>query len=654
MLFGKSDWRTFEKGIEKEWLITNGIGGFASSTIIGSNTRRYHGLLVAALKPPVGRHLVLSKIDESITISGTPYNLFSFQTPDYIMRGYQYLQRVDINSIPTFVFSIGDIFLEKKICMVYGENTVVVVYHILNGENKSKLRLTPLVNFRDYHFDSTREHMRFNQKPNQEGVTIKPYDYPQDIDIQCSEGSFTSQGECYFYNMDYAVERERGLKSIEDHFIPGYFEIDISPKEEKYITVVATIGNEIKHLDGNKYIIEEEKRVKELVEKAGYRDDFANELVKSADNFIVFRKSTQAKTIIAGYPWFTDWGRDTMIAFSGLTLATGRFQDAKEILFTFSLYVKDGLIPNMFPDEGHEPAYNSVDAALWYFEAVNKYIKYTGDLDFIKKKIYCVLKEIINSYVMGTHFNIKMDVDSLISAGDRGMQLTWMDAKVGDWVVTPRHGKAVEINALWYNALKVMSDLAEKFNEDWTYYESTAKKVRESFITSFWNEKEQCLYDVINESCLDGKVRPNQILAVSLSNPVVEGEIAKKVVDKVWQELYTSYGIRTLSPKDSEYVGVYIGDQYNRDSAYHQGTVWAWLMGHFVTAYMNAYGYTDENRKIAKMFIQPFADHLKDACVGSISEIFDGNDPLIPRGCFAQAWSVGEILRCYVEDILRK
>ncbi len=654
MLFGKSDWKIFEKGIEKEWLVTNGIGGFASSTIIGANTRRYHGLLVAALKPPVNRHLVLSKIDESISIDGVSYNLFSYQTPDFIMKGYQYLQNVEINAVPAFIYSIGDVFLEKKVCMIYGQNTVVVTYHIINGESNCSLRLTPLVNFRDYHFNSSREHMRFSQKHKDREVSIKPYDYPEDIVIKCSEGSFISQSECYFYNMDYAVERERGLHSTEDLFIPGYFEVDVSPYEEKDITIVATIGNEIKHLDGKAYIEEEEKRIKALVDKAGYEDKLARQLVKAADNFIVYRQSTDAKTIIAGYPWFTDWGRDTMIAFAGLTLATKRFDDAREILYTFSLYVKDGLIPNVFPDAGCEPAYNTVDAPLWYFEAVSKYIEYTGDIDFIREKIYKVLVQIIEAYKNGTHFNIRMDSDHLITAGDSGTQLTWMDAKVGDWVVTPRHGKAVEINALWYNALRVMSELSTKIGLDSVSYDNTAASVKASFLKAFWNENEQCLFDVISGGFKDGKIRPNQVMAAGLTYPVIEGETAKKVVRKVWKELYAQYGLRTLSPRDKDYKGIYCGEQYYRDGAYHQGTVWAWIIGYFVSAFIKAYGDTEKSRRTAKMFITPFIDHMKDACIGSVSEIFDGNDPYIPRGCFAQAWSVGELLRCYSEDVKAK
>ncbi|MCX8129258.1 MAG: amylo-alpha-1,6-glucosidase [Clostridia bacterium] len=650
MEFGKENWRTFDKGIEKEWLLTNGIGGFASSTVIGANTRRYHGLLVASLRPPVNRHLIISKIDETITVGGKKYDLHSYRTPGYTMEGYKNLQRVTVDPLPRFVFSIEDLFIEKKLCMVYGENTVVIVYRIINGGSKSRFSLTPLMNFRDYHHNSCRDHLRFSRSRYKSGIIVKPDFYDLDINVFCSEGEFHELNDCYFMGMEYAVEAERGLHSIEDHYIPGYFDIDILPGEEKNITVIASVEKEIVNVDGPELMAKEEARYRKLVQDAGYRDRLAKELVIAADSFIVYRKSTDAKTIIAGYPWFTDWGRDTMIAFTGLTLVTKRFQDARDILYTFSRYVKDGLIPNMFSDVGQEPAYNTVDAALWYFEAVNKYIEYTGDYTFIKKDIYDALTQILNKYIDGTHFKIKMDKDYLIGAGDEKTQLTWMDAKVGDWVVTPRHGKAVEINALWYNALMVMSKLSAQYGKDTGYYEGLARNVKDSFLKVFWNVQDGYLYDVVTNEYRDGKVRPNQIMAVSLSYPVLEGFQAEKVVRRVWKELYTAYGLRSLSPHDNEYRGIYIGDSYHRDGAYHQGTVWTWPLGQFITAYARVFGSSEKNKSILRRFFEPFRDHLEDACIGSISEIFDGNEPLTPRGCFAQAWSVGEILRAYIES----
>ncbi|NLY18185.1 MAG: glycogen debranching protein, partial [Clostridiaceae bacterium] len=456
---------------------------------------------------------------------------------------------------------------------------------------------------------------------------------------------------CFFYNMNYPYEHERGLSDTEDHYIPGIYEIDLAPCEEKAITVVASYGEPVDTLDGEYLISQEILRQKELV-KGLEKDKFRFWLTLAADKFIVGRKSTNAKTIIAGYPWFTDWGRDTMIALTGLTLATKRFNDARDILSTFAKFEKDGLIPNVFSDIGTEPAYNTVDAALWYFEAIYKYIKYTGDFDFVVKRLLPVLKNIINGYMNGTGFDIKMDEDGLITAGNEETQLTWMDAKAGNWVVTPRHGKAVEINALWYNALKIMNYILIRSGEKNDDYLKIAQKVKRSFVKLFWNENSNCLYDVVNDQGKDDKIRPNQILAVSLSFPVLSGEIAKSVVNTVYNELYTAFGLRSLSQKSAEYKGIYIGNQFSRDGAYHQGTVWTWPLGQFITAYARVYKEDGDLIQKLEDFFLPFEDHLKDSCIGIISEIFDGNEPLIPRGCFAQAWSVAEILRAYVEDYL--
>ena len=597
----------------------------------------------------------MSKIDESITIGDESFDLFSYEVPGFIMKGYHHMEGFEREPLPKFTYRVGEVYIEKTVSMVYGENTVAVVYHVRTGQDSINLKLTPLVNFRDYHHSSKKDNLNFERTVVEEDlVRLKPQYYDVDISLFCSEGGFKPMDYSWFYNMDYAIERERGIASTEDHYIPGYFEINIKPNQQKYITVIATIEKEIKLKDGLEIIRNEVERLEALVKKAGYDDEFAQTLVKSADNFVVHRESTNAKTIIAGYPWFTDWGRDTMIALPGITLVTKRFDDAKEILFTFSKYVKDGLIPNMFPDAGNEPPYNSVDAPLWYFEAVNKYINYTKDFDFVKENIYEGLKQIINGFEKGTKFDIRMDKDFLITAGNESTQLTWMDAKVGDWVVTPRHGKAVEINALWYNALRIMSVLSEQYGESSKHYVDLAKNVKKSFENNFWNEEQKCLYDCLTPTYKDDKVRPNQIMAVSLSYPVIEGEMARNVVNKVYKELYTANGLRSLSPKCREYVGIYMGDQYRRDGAYHQGTVWTWPLGHFITAYMRLNNYSDKAKKDALNFIDSIKDHLKDSCIGSISEIFDGDEPLIPRGCYAQAWSVAEILRAYIEEGLNE
>lgn len=649
MIFSKGDWKTFQKGIEKEWLLTNGLGSFASSTIIGANTRRYHGLLVASFRYPVKRHLIISKFDETVQIGDISYNLAANQTPGYINPGFQYLQSAEIDKLPTFTYNVQDVFIEKKISMVYGKNTVAVVYRVVGGIKPVVLRITPLVNFREYHGNTTSSGLSFKTSLYENGIILKPDCAEVNIEIKSSEGIFKSYINTWFYSMDYFMERERGLNSIEDHYMPGCFEITVDPGQEKVFTIVGSVDG-IDTLDGLKIIQEEEARLEGLIKKAGYNDQFSNALVMAADKFIVYRQSTDAKSIIAGYPWFTDWGRDTMVSLPGLTLVTKRFEDAKEILISFTKYIRNGLVPNMFPDEGREPVYNTVDASLWFIEATYKFLKYTKQYSFVKEEIYPHLKEIIECYKNGTDFNIKMDIDGLISAGSQGTQLTWMDAKVGEWVVTPRQGKAVEINALWYNALKIMDILAIKFGDENKGYQRLASKVKKSFV-QFWNEKEECLYDVIDVSHKDEKVRPNQIFALSLSYPVLDGEKAKKVLNKVLDELYTAFGLRSLSPNDKDYRGIYIGDQLKRDSSYHEGTVWGWLIGPFITAYLRVNNHSEESKRLCRKIMEPFSAHLRDAGIGLVSEIFDGNDPNNPRGCYAQAWSVAEVLRVYIEDV---
>jgi len=649
MLFGKSYWTTPEQGIRKEWLLSNGIGGFSCGTIIGMNSRRYHGLLIASLKPPVERYLVLSSISEMVLVNNEEIYLHSFKTPNFTAHGEYFLETFRYEEIPEYHYRIGSMRIEKKVCLRYGKNQVAVVYSVKDPE-KCRIRLTPLVNFRNYHNLSQSKFMDFSTEITGKTMNITPYNMDRKIVIACSDGRAV-KNPCFFYNMDYAYEHERGLYGTEDHYIPGYYEIEINEGEEKTFTFICSFDEPIDLTDGNTIIDEEIIRQQALISEFK-NDAFLGKLVLAADKFIVRRESTNSKSIIAGYPWFTDWGRDTMIALTGLTLSTKRYKDARDILYTFAKYEKDGLIPNVFPDGDNEPVYNTVDAALWFFQAVYKYIMYTGDIDFVKNELLAVLERIINAYRQGTAFEIKMDKDFLVSAGNEYTQLTWMDAKVGDWVVTPRHGKAVEINALWYNAVMVMSHILKKNGKDNSGYARLGEKIKESFLEVFWNEQEGCLYDVVNENGKDGKIRPNQILAVSLPFPVLEGKYAKAVVDTVYRKLYTAYGLRTLCNTHPEYRGFYVGDQYQRDGAYHQGTVWVWPLGQFITAFARVYKGDRNLAEIIKSFFIPFYDHLNDACIGNISEIFDGNEPLVARGCFAQAWSVSEIIRSYVEDYL--
>lgn len=647
MRFGKAEWSTWERGLEREWLLTNGIGGFASATITGANSRRYHGLLVASLKPPVQRQLILSQLHETIVTEDRDYKLHSFSTGDFVMEGFQHQQSFELDPLPVFTYSVGDILIEKTVTMVYGENTVAIVYRIRSGSEGFTLKITPLINYRDYHGNSERRHMRFTQQAGSDNTLIQAYDTDTPIKLCCPDSQYTPEADCWFYNMFYAVEQERGLHAFEDHYIPGSFSIDAEADTDMVFTFVCTTEKEWTFREGALLVEAEKARQAALIVQAGCQDDFSKALVRAADQFIVYRQSTDAKTILAGYPWFTDWGRDAMISLCGLTLSTGRLDDAGQILSAYSEHINNGLIPNMFPDEGGQPGYNTVDAALWYIDAINHYMRYSGNKVLIKEKLFPSMLCIYKGYRKGTLHNIRMEEDGLISAGDESTQLTWMDAKVDSVVFTPRHGKAVEINALWYNALRILEAFAGEFGQDPGEYAALAEQVKDSFVKTFWFDEGKYLYDVVNGEYRDKHVRPNQIFAVSLTYPVIEGLQARCVVERVWKELYTAYGLRSLSQKSPDYKGRYEGDRYARDCAYHQGTVWAWPIGHFIDAFAKTFGQEPKHRDMIATFLKPFQDHLSHACLSSISEIFDGDEPLHPRGCCAQAWSVAEVLRAY-------
>ncbi|MFZ5632819.1 MAG: amylo-alpha-1,6-glucosidase [Bacillota bacterium] len=655
---GKGDWPTFEQGIQKEWLVTNGLGGYASSTVICANTRKYHGLLVASLAPPVRRTLLLAKVDERVEAGGRTYNLATNKTVQGVSEfGFIHLQRALVGKFPAFIYSFTDITLEKTVFMIREKNTTVILYRIKNGSSPAAVRLIPLVNCRDFHWTSRAGQVNFSTEllavPGGSGIAVKCVPEVPALKIFCGGGGTFSPGEGYFEGMLYPGEEERGENAVEDHYVPGRFVVNLEAGEEKVFSLLATIEEDLVHrrAGGEDLLAAERERCDKLLELSGCRDEFARRLTLAADAFVVRRESTGASSVIAGYHWFNDWGRDTMIALPGLTLVTGRYGEAREILTTFARYCKEGLIPNMFPDTPREPLYNTVDASLWYFQAVYKYLQYTGDFDFVLEKIYPVLKEIARWYIKGTRYNIGMDRDGLIRAGAPGLQLTWMDAKVDHWVVTPRHGKPVEISALWYNALKILDELAVRAGEA-PPHGGLAEKVRESFEEKFWYDGGGYLYDVIDGGSRDTRMRPNQVIAMALACPPVSPARARQALRRIWQELYATYGLRSLSYYDPEFKGVYTGDRIRRDGAYHQGTVWSWLIGPFITAYRKAHGYSPASREQAALFINPFRDHLRYHGVGYVSEIFDGSEPLLPRGCIAQAWGVAEVLRAYVEDVL--
>jgi predicted glycogen debranching enzyme len=642
-----------------EWLETNGLGGFSSSTITGLNTRRYHGLLVATTKPPVGRILLLSKLEEALIIDGRRYELSANQYPGIVHpQGYKYQTRFRLDPFPIFTYEVEGIIIEKSVFMAQGENTTVVRYQFRekDGDTAKRqlqtancfLELRPLIAFRDYH-SLIHENGTLNPQVDREDAlaTVKPYADLPALHFAHNADELGAHG--YWYrNFEYQQERERGFDFTEDLFSSFALKFDLSRRTQVSL-IASTERREISRAD--EYARAEIERRQKIIKSAPSSDELVRALVAAADQFIVARG--EEKTVIAGYHWFCDWGRDTMIALSGLTLVTNRAGIARSILLEFARHVDRGMIPNRFPDAGETPEYNTVDATLWFFEAVRSLLHYTDDYDFVRVNLYDVLTDIIAWHVRGTRYGIHVDSDALLSAGEEGAQLTWMDAKVGDWVVTPRRGKPVEIQSLWYNALRVMEELAEKFGDEAnrSRYAEMAERARTSFNQQFWNEDAGCLYDVVDGDHKDASIRPNQIFAASLKHSMLSQERAGRVVEIVERDLLTPYGLRSLSPHEQQYRGRYEGDSLNRDGAYHQGTVWGWLIGPFITAYIKAHQEDGGARERARMWLAAFHSHLSEAGLGQISEIFDGDAPHTPRGCIAQAWSVGELLRAALEDV---
>lgn len=650
-----------EDALTREWLETNGLGGFASSTINGLNTRRYHGLLTAATKPPVGRLVMLSKLEETLIIDGKPYDLSANQYPGTIHpQGYRYQTGFRLDPFPVFTYLVEGIEIEKSVFMVRGENTTVIQYELrdiandpapvsrLTDPGRRRLEVRPLIAFRDYH-SLTHENGALNPHAQTEDalISIAPYEDLPPLYFAHDAGGIDATG--YWYrNFEYKRERERGLDFTEDLFSPFVLKFDLGGRSRVSL-IASTERRDASRAD--EYRQAETLRRGSVSAASASDDELVRTLTTAADQYIVARENCQ--TIIAGYHWFSDWGRDTMIALPGLTLVTSRFDVARSILSEFARHVSDGMLPNRFPDAGESPEYNTVDATLWFFEAVRALLQYTNDYEFVRINLYDVLAGIIAWHVRGTRYNIHVETDGLLASGEEGVQLTWMDAKVGDWVVTPRRGLPVEIQALWYNALRVMEQLAHEFDDEANEkrYAELAERARQSFNRLFWNEEAGCLYDCIDGEKRDASLRPNQILAVSLTHSMLSVEKAKRIMEVVERDLLTPYGLRSLAPGDPRYRGRYEGDPLSRDGAYHQGTVWAWLMGPFITAYMKAFGKNRQSREKAEHWLANFRAHLSEAGLGHISEILDGDAPHTPRGCIAQAWSVAELLRAAVEDV---
>jgi len=649
--FDKSVCTDLQAGLSREWLETNGLGGFACGTINGANTRRYHGLLTAALNPPGGRVLLLSKLEETLVIGSRRIDLSTNEYGGAIHpEGYLLLSNFRLDPFPRWTFEVEGVCLEKSVFMPQGSNTVQVEYKLLQAPEgiEPVLELRPLVAFRACH-STTHENGALNiaieAAPNT--ASFQPYSGLPRLFFAHDAEQLQEQG--YWYkNFLYRVEQERGLDFEEDLFNPFVLSWKLSKKQ------VATVIASTEQRDtGQASAVRESElqRRQQLAASSPVDDPLVCALTVAADQYLARRGEDW--TVIAGYPWFTDWGRDTMISLPGLTLFAGRTDIAKSILRNFARRTDMGMLPNRFVDSGEEAEFNTVDATLWFFEAARAYAAATNDYEFIRQELYPVFGQIIEFHIKGTRYNIKAAENGLLNAGAPGVQLTWMDARIGDWVVTPRSGKPVEIQALWYNALRIMEDLAARFRdeEQRQKWSNLASHASGTFNRVFWNSEARCLYDVVNGGPPDGSIRPNQIFAVSLHYSMLSAERARAVVDTVERELLTPVGLRTLSPRDPRYRATYEGNQYSRDSAYHQGTVWPWLLGPFVSAYVQVNGGSAQSRSRAHDLLRDIAQHLTEAGLGQISEIFDGDAPHHPRGCFAQAWSVAEILRALCEDV---
>ena len=652
--FGREICGSLETAEQREWLVTNGIGGYASGTVSGNLTRRYHGLLVAALNPPVGRAQLVAKLEETATYEGSDYKLATNRWASGAVepKGYLNIENFRLEGTsPVWWFALADALLEKRIWMRQGENTTYVHYSLVRGSGPLRLTVKALVNYRDFHSSTHAGDWRMRVEATENGVQVTAFDDAIPFYVLSANAIFEPKHE-WHRDCFLPAEKYRGLDDREDHLLAGVTSLELSVGQN--VTVVLTT-NAHTELDGARALAEHVERERNLCSKwqasdpqgASAAPAWVRQLILAAEQFIVTRSlpdEAEGRSVIAGYHWFGDWGRDTMIALPGLTLTTGRPQIAKKILYAFSRYVDGGMLPNNFPDAGGQPEYNTVDAALWYIEAVRQYFAATGDKETLSN-LYPALTQIIDCYRRSTRYNIHSDeADGLLFAGENGVQLTWMDAKVGDWVVTPRIGKPVEVNALWYNALRSTARFAAILGKAQESFEKVAEQVKKSF-TRFWNPGAGCCFDVIDAPGIgnDASMRPNQIFAVSLPETPLSREQQKAVVEVCACRLVTSHGLRSLAQGELGYQGHYGGSPRERDGAYHQGTVWGWLLGPFVLAHLRVYG----DSRTAQSFLEPLGHQIASHGLGTLSEIFDGDAPFTPRGCIAQAWTVAEVLRAW-------
>jgi len=638
----------------REWLVTNGIGGYASGTVAGSQTRRYHGLLVAALQPPVGRTQLVSAIDEIVHYAGTDFSLATDRWASGAVnpQGFLFLEDFHLaGATPVWTYALADALLEKRVWMPQGENTTYIQYTLVRGSRALEMELKALVNYRDFHSLTHAGDWRMNIAPLERGVKVLAFDGATPFYLKSSLATCEPRHEWYL-GCFLGEETARGLGDREDRLFAALFRLRLEIGSS-VVFVATTEANAFP--DGETARAERANYQVKLFQdwqakNEGLREEapaWLWQLILAADQFIVKRslpEEPDGRSIIAGYHWFGDWGRDTMIALPGLTLATGRAGVARQILLAFLRYVDGGMLPNNFPDAGGKPEYNTVDAALWYFESIRQYFEATQDAVTLQK-LFPVLAGMIDAHIAGTRYNIHVDpADGLLYAGAPGVQLTWMDAKIGDWVVTPRAGKPVEINALWINALETMAGFARLLAKPSEAYERLSAKAKKSF-QKFWNAERNCCFDVVDSPGIgnDAALRPNQIFAVSLPVSPLAPEQQKAAVDVCARQLLTSHGLRSLAPGEPGYTGHYGGSPRDRDAAYHQGTVWGWLLGPFALAHYRVY----QDREAALRFLEPLGRQIYSSGLGTVSEIFDGDAPFTPRGCISQAWSVAEVLRAW-------
>ena len=654
----------------REWLVTNGLGGYASGTISGVLTRRFHGILIAALPSPFGRMMMLNDLMEIVQLPDGSTVLLETEEREgsrLRIKGAKYLAEFQLEwGLPVWRYEIGELTLEKRLMLPHGQNTTLITYALKSGEGNVRLKLRPAIQFRAH---ESRVGDPFGE-PYELTVIEDRYELcapstrlpPLKMSLCDRKAAFTFNRDM-IDSLAYSMEKSRGYDWTGNLWSPGYFHVDLSRGDSATIVASTESWEVIQALKPAEAHAAEHERRRRLLERPDFatKDKTVAELTLAADQFVItpagrVEDATRARaagdevrTVIAGYHWFTDWGRDTMISLEGLTLTTGRHIQARYVLRTFAHYIHEGLIPNMFPEGKKEGLYHTTDATLWFFHALSRYVEATGDKVTLRL-ILPQLRDIVEHHLRGTLFGIHVDPkDGLLTQGAQGYQLTWMDAKVDDWVVTPRRGKAVEINALWYNALRLLEGWMreEHGEEDAQTMAVHAERARESFNQRFWNEETGFLYDVIDgEKGDDPSCRPNQIFAISLPNPILDRSRWEPVVEVVTKRLLTPVGLRSLAPDEPEYKAVYDGDLRSRDAAYHQGTVWAWLIGPFVDAWLKIH---PEDRAGARRFLEGLLPHLNEACIGTISEIFDAEPPYTPRGCIAQAWSVAEMLRSWAQ-----